>query len=613
MVVVRSTINDKIEKALRIPRRDTGVYKQIFNKHGVGGMKITDMLLSSWCRRPSFSSVRSLRVVLGALAIFVMLVQLRYMISVSSRSDNTDNEILLAMPHDARRDIQKPHTTSSSYDRRPKEAAPEEEVELTPPINNDDTQVTINISPMLPSSPRIIPRIVVVNIQHNNNHHAWTARFFRNSSSKRIGYGRSGGDGGSGTEGLRERMSNTHSRLISVHRADVFHKRSSVHKLIDTPTLDCPSEYCAHITPDWYDPIGLDYVDGYDNEHCEPMYEWQMSAYPTCNTFHEIHMERLGVLNSGGSRTAYEMNIILDDGTTGKFVYKTVKYSKDFDQKKMDEQRKDSLIMERTTSSKFIPNVYGYCSLAVQMDLMPEGNMHQYIKASRLAGGSSLPPVDKLRVAIHIATSVADLHTIDNTSMPSVFHNDLCCHQYLFQNGIFKLNDFNYLRPIYINKRTKEQCTRKQFNMAMWKARSLEEYRYYAGDTTYTGCKPDKADVWMMGNLIYYILTDLYTFEKPNLLSWKDSGRELLAGRRSYLPPSIANSNDPSYIAIIKALDMCWTQEWEKRPSARHISNYLLLKLRIITGEKEPDLRVVLPERDQNMSNTESDYEYHND
>jgi len=565
------------------------------------------MLLSSWSwrRRPSFSSVRSLRVVLGALGIFVALVQLRFMISVSSRGDDTDtDEILLAMPHDARRDIQKPRTTSSSYDHRPKGAAPEE-VELTPPINN---RVTINISPMLPSSPRIIPRIVVVNIQHNNHHHARTGRFFGNGS-KRIGHG----NGGSTTEGLRERMSNAHGRLISVHRADVFHKRSSVRKLIDAVTLVCPSEYCARITPNWYDPIGLDYVEGYDAEHCVPMYEWQMSAYPTCNAFHEIHMDRLRVLNSGGSRTAYEMDIVMDDGTSAKFVYKTVKYTKDFDQKKMDEQRKDSLIMERTTKSRFIPNVYGYCGLAVQMDLMPEGNMHQYIKAARSVGGSSLSPVDKLRVAIHVATSVADLHTIDDTSMPSVFHNDLCCHQYLFHDGIFKLNDFNYLLPIYIDKRTREQCTRTQFNMAMWKARSLEEYRYYAGDKTYTGCKPDKADVWMMGNLIYYILTDLYTFEKPNLLSWKDSGRELLAGRRSYLPPSIADSNDPSYIAIIKALDMCWTQEWEKRPSARHISNYLLLKLRIITGEKEPDLRVVLPERDPNMSNTESDYEYHND
>lgn len=58
------------------------------------------------------------------------------------------------------------------------------------------------------------------------------------------------------------------------------------------------------------------------------------------------------------------------------------------------------------------------------MDFMPEGNMHDYIKGSRLAGGSKLTPVDKLRIAIHIASSVADLHTIDGTKDPSFFHND---------------------------------------------------------------------------------------------------------------------------------------------------------------------------------------------
>ena len=541
---------------------------------------------------------------------------------------------------DARRDIRKPPPTSSSHDdddsmiRRylAPPPPPEEEALLPPPpLDNDDTTIETNqLSSPLPISPprNVVPRIVVVDIQDTEQQRPWTtARLFQNIITGGGSTGGGGGGGGGGDDGdngsLRDRMSNTHSRLMSVFRSDVlFHRRSSgsVSRLIDNrpaaaaAAFDCPSEYCATITPAWYDPIALDYVDGYHKTNCEPMYEWQMAAYPTCNAFHEIRMDKLKVLNSGGSRTAFEMRIVLEDGSIGKFVYKMVKYSKEFDQRKIDEQRKDSLIMERTTSSKFIPNVYGYCSLAVTMDLMPEGNMHQYIKAARLdAGGSALSPVDRLRLAIHIAASVADLHTIDDTALPSVFHNDLCCHQYLFQNGIFKLNDFNYARPIYVNKRTKEQCTRKKFNMAMWKARSLEEYRYYAGDVSYTGVKPDKIDVWMMGNLIYYILTDLYTFEKPTNLSWKAAGRELLAGRRSSLPAYIVNSDDPSYAAITKALDMCWTQGWEKRPSARHISEYLLLKLRIITGEEEPDLRVVLPERDPNMSNTDSDYEYHND
>lgn len=178
---------------------------------------------------------------------------------------------------------------------------------------------------------------------------------------------------------------------------------------------------------------------------------------------------------------------------------------------------------------------------------------------------------------------------------------------------MFKLNDFNYARPIYVDKTTGEQCKRKNFGMVMWKARSLEEHRTHARDRSFAGVNPDKVDVWMMGNLIYYMLTDLYTFEKPKNLSWKDSGKELLAGRRSPLPSHIAESHDSSHVAIRKALDMCWTQKWEERPSARSISDYLIGQLRNITGEDDPDLRVVLPKRDPRMRGTDREYEKYND
>ncbi len=178
---------------------------------------------------------------------------------------------------------------------------------------------------------------------------------------------------------------------------------------------------------------------------------------------------------------------------------------------------------------------------------------------------------------------------------------------------MFKLNDFNYARPIYVNKKTKEQCKRKHFGMAMWKARSLEEHMTHSGDVSFDGVNPDKVDVWMMGNLMYYMLTDLYTFERPRNLSWRDSGKELLAGRRSPLPSHIEESRDPSHVAVRNALDMCWTQKWEERPSARYISDYLLGRLRNITGEENPDLRVILPKRDPNMRGTDSEYEKYND
>ena len=183
----------------------------------------------------------------------------------------------------------------------------------------------------------------------------------------------------------------------------------------------------------------------------------------------------------------------------------------------------------------------------------------------------------------------------------------------MFMVTFTNAHQYGIHRPIYKNKNTNEQCKRKSFGMAMWKARSLEEHMKEVGHPDFRPLNPDKIDVWMMGNLIYYMLTDLYTFEEPKNLSWKESGRELMAGRRSAYPKHIERSKDPAHVAIKKALDMCWTQDWRERPSARSISDYLIDRLKKITGDANPDFRVVLPERDPNQRNTESDYDEHND
>jgi hypothetical protein len=72
--------------------------------------------------------------------------------------------------------------------------------------------------------------------------------------------------------------------------------------------------------------------------------------------------------------------------------------------------------------------------------------MHDYIKGSRIlsrkvngahgvedTSGKLLKAVDRLRVGIHIATSVADLHGIDGTMQPSYFHNDCECLSVCFE------------------------------------------------------------------------------------------------------------------------------------------------------------------------------------
>ena len=172
-------------------------------------------------------------------------------------------------------------------------------------------------------------------------------------------------DGSNGTLSVRP--------LLPIDGVGYDENRSSSFEFAtDSIPTNCPGEVCALVTPSWHEPNALDYIDE-DTDACEPMADWQLGAYPNCNSFHEVDMRRLRVINSGGSRTAFEMAGVSADGTGMKFVYKTIKFRKDVTASKIDEQRKDSLIMERTTKSMFIPDIHGYCSLAVMMDFMPEG------------------------------------------------------------------------------------------------------------------------------------------------------------------------------------------------------------------------------------------------
>ena len=271
-------------------------------------------------------------------------------------------------------------------------------------------------------------------------------------------------------------------------------------------------------------------------------------------------------------------------------------------------QRVDALVLEKTHSSKFIPNIHGYCSVGILMDFTPDGSLYDYVKGARLAGGSTLPPVDRLRIAIHIAAGVADLHSID------FYHDDLDWHQYLYVDGIFMLNDFNYAKPIYVKKKKNtEVCLLTKGQLGTWKNRALDEFLAKTKHKSFRPFRPDTIDVWMMGNQIYTVMTDLYPYEKPLNLNRTQTLKKVINGERTELPEHIRNSHDPSYRAMIQALDMCWTYRWDKRPSARYITDYLMEALRKITGEEQPDLRVVLPERDPDQKNTESDSELYND
>ena len=169
-------------------------------------------------------------------------------------------------------------------------------------------------------------------------------------------------------------LSRRHPRRVSLEPLGSVRKQA--HFEMDSIPPDGPI-----ITQRWHDLNALDFLDGYTRGHedeCEPMYEWQLKGFPSCNAFHEINMKELRLINSGGSRTAFEVKAP-HKGRETKYVFKTIKWrnADDIDPDLVEEQRKDALVLMKTAND-FIPPVWGYCSVAVLMEFMPEGSMHDY-------------------------------------------------------------------------------------------------------------------------------------------------------------------------------------------------------------------------------------------
>ncbi len=341
------------------------------------------------------------------------------------------------------------------------------------------------------------------------------------------------------------------------------------------------------ITTKWFEPNSLELVSGYDKKTCKPKHEWQSKSFPNCNMFHETSLTEMKFLTSGTIRSVFELSENID-GHVNKFVYKNLDFSGShaFTPKRIEQERTDALVLERTTGSRFVPNVHAYCSTVVIMEHAPR-DMQSYNK-KRLAKKITISPMDRLKIGIHIASGVADLHTVD------FIHNDLHEQQFLYQDGLFKLNDFNYGKPMYADKNTNGTCTLPNFSMGLF-GRSLEELQYKIGYEEFTPSTPDNSDVWIMGNLLYTILTDLQVWNKK-LRSHEGvklrQAKRIVAGKRPRIPTRIRESNDPAYVAMLNAIDMTWTYNWKDRPSARAVANYLMGELRNITGEEDPDIRI---------------------
>mmetsp|Transcript_22108 Transcript_22108/g.33779 ORF Transcript_22108/g.33779 Transcript_22108/m.33779 type:complete len:348 (-) Transcript_22108:633-1676(-) len=236
------------------------------------------------------------------------------------------------------------------------------------------------------------------------------------------------------------------NRPRTVFPNDNLRSVKSLHRISDYPL---PHRIEFHVN-DYTEPH---YADAFLEGDCIAMKPWQMILYPSCNLIHEFDfVERnpsAQFLNHGYFRDAWKFR----DTMGTNVVLKVLRYYHDVNERNFDRHRRDSLALERLTSSPFTVNTFGYCGNSGLFEYGHEGDIENYIwDRTQLR-----TPLETLQVAVQVANGVADTHTFDG-EYASIAHTDITPSQFIRIDGVFKLNDFNRARFIRWNKALQEPC-----------------------------------------------------------------------------------------------------------------------------------------------------------
>ena len=343
-----------------------------------------------------------------------------------------------------------------------------------------------------------------------------------------------------------------------------------------------------------------DFYQGEDG--CIPLHTWQTATFPSCNTMHEIDArpsdDNFIFINCGSNRCTF----LIQGDDNSKAVLKTQKYRKSFSDYNFEMARVDGTSMERLTKSKYITSIYGLCGASQITEFSEGGNIHDRIKEARLTKTDPISPSEKLKIGYQIATAVADMHSFESDLVTSLVHLDICCHQFMLIDGVYKLGDFHLSAFTRKDKDTGDICLEHPLTMHP-KLRSPEEF--YEHDNG--GRIPlSNADVFMMGNVMYYVLTNRWLFEG---FSNSVAKQKIMNGERSAIPTSIQQSKDRAIQILLKAIEMCWVHEYKKRPTAREVASFIGKGLKEIEGHLDDDVvRLQMPSLPKDHRYTDSDF-----
>jgi serine/threonine protein kinase len=347
-----------------------------------------------------------------------------------------------------------------------------------------------------------------------------------------------------------------------------------------------------------------------EDEHgtCTPSQPWQTQTFLACNRMHEISssfLKNVELINCGGSRCAFRL---VDDGGGDYIVLKTMKFSREVTTTRYHKARIDTMAMERLTSSPYVASVYGNCGGSQLVELADQ-NLHDLFKRRR-QGSVELTSKQQLKIAFQLASAVADLHSFDNENEPSVAHLDICCHQFVLIQGVYKLNDFHmsvFLQYDSNSTRANTTCPiHAAWDIGLAKLHAPEEQQIPSDDDE-GGDWPDirnapAIDVYMLGNVLYTLLTSMWVFEGSSAMN---AIKTMQSGSRA---PSMKTSEDAAIRAVQHAMSECWKGVMD-RPSASTIRNYLKEELSKLEGRTLPTpVKVLIPPLPRDHRYTDTDF-----
>lgn len=314
---------------------------------------------------------------------------------------------------------------------------------------------------------------------------------------------------------------------------------------------------------------------------CPLIVDWPSSAPPTCNLQHEIPMEvgesslnRLELIDAGATKEAWRI------AAEPSAVLKTTTYDHDFVKKYLYKNQKDALIMEATTASPYVLNMYSYCffsslveaahgTLADWLDeFLPSVSVSEDEYDPKLHP----PPEALLLAATSMAKGVRDMHMFTDSGLATFAHADIKASQFLLVSRlgdpghpILKFNDFN--RGCFLSASNGKICP---FTIS---ARHKGSTNRAPEEYSHDGRQTDTIDVFSLGSVFYQMLTGETPFHEVS--SYKAAIHYIVTGVEPPLPEYLFKTTNPSLRAIVQAMIQSRRFRPEDRPDSRVVADFL--------------------------------------